>query len=79
METEITDLNIPADAAALVVYADGNVALHLPKAGDTDDAPDNAVAVAALATCMLRNPELFQQVLDSLETDMTAVLSKADI
>lgn len=77
MKIEIPDLNIPADAAALVVYADGNMALHLPKTNDTDDAPDNTIAVTAFAACMLRNPELFQQVLDSLETDMTAVLPEA--
>ena len=74
METEIPDLNIPADAAAIVIYADGGVAIHLPKAGgDDDDAPNNVVVISAFTYLMTRNKALFQRVLDAFEADVALV------
>ena len=74
METEIPDLNIPEDAAAIVIYANGGVAVHLPKAGSDDDvAPDNTVAISAFTYLMTRNRKLFERVLDAFEADVAFV------
>ena len=67
--TEIEDLNIPDDAAALVLYADGGVALHLPKMTGDDDAPipDHALAIAAFGALVARAPDRVEDLITEFE------------
>lgn len=63
---EIKDLDIPDDAAALVMYANGTIAMHLPKQGDDDDeVADNVITIAAFGALLAKHPERVQALIES--------------
>ncbi len=63
--TTVDDLNIPEDAAALVCYANGAVAMHLPKAGtDEDLVPDNALVISVLGLLIAKYPDRVSALID---------------
>lgn len=67
--SEIEDLNIPEDAAALVLYADGGVAMHLPKMTGDDDAPisDHVLAVAAFSALVAHASDRVEDLITEFE------------
>lgn len=65
---EIEDLNIPDDAAALVLYADGSAAMHLPKmTGDDAPVPDHVLAIAAFGALVARAPDRVEDLITEFE------------
>ena len=72
---EPEDLDIPADAAALVLYADGSIAMHLPKLSDDDEeseVPDNALTIAALGGLIAKHPDRVEQLVTEFMTGQLA-------
>lgn len=77
--TTVDDLNIPEDAAAIVCYANGVVAMHLPKAGaDEDLVPDNTLIISAFGLLLANHPERVSALIDEFmggeEIDASSVV-----
>lgn len=77
--TTVDDLNIPEDAAAIVCYANGAVAMHLPKAGSDDEfVPDNTLIISAFGLLLANHPERVSALIDEFmggeEIDASSVV-----